>query len=215
MVTTRRRGPYAKTSGRQRRLSEIALRLVEEKGHRNVTVSEIARMAGVSEPAVFYHFPTKESLLLSALKQHDDHHIRSIGHEAGAIADMGHRAEIGVRRENVSLLYAEMSGAAADHHHPANAYLKERWARSIRVVSTDIRRLQSEGLVPEDVQPEEAAQIILASWEGLQLQWLHGPEFDIAARLEAAIRAVLGPLALSGGTGAQVRQADDLAVIER
>ena len=93
-----KRGEYAKSNKRREALSAAAPNLVQVKGHRNVTVSEVANMAGASEPTVFYHFPTKESLWISALKQFDDENIRSVGHEAGAIADMGHRAEVGVRR---------------------------------------------------------------------------------------------------------------------
>jgi AcrR family transcriptional regulator len=192
-----KRGAYAKSNKRREALSEAALKLVQAKGHRNVTVAEVAELAGASEPTVFYHFPNKESLLISALKHFDDENIRSAGHEAGAIADMGHRAEIGVRRPHIPLLYAEMAGAAVDRENPANPYFRGRMTRSLQVVTTDIRRLQEAEKVPSDIDPEMAARVLLASWEGLQFQWQHGPEFDIRAHLEWTIRAVLGPDALS------------------
>jgi AcrR family transcriptional regulator len=192
----RKRGPYAKSDQRRSALGAAALALVREKGHRNVAVSEIAELAQTSEPTVYYHFPTKESLLIAALKQHDDEHIHAPG-EAGAIAEMGERAEVGVRRTNISRLYAELAGAAADPGHPANPYFQERWARSIDVVATDIRRLQSEGRVPGDVDADVAARMLLAAWEGLQFQWHHGPPFDIRAHIEWHIRALLGPGALA------------------
>ncbi len=90
-----------------------------------------------------------------------------------------------------------MAAAAVDRQHPANAYFRERWARSFQVVSTDIRRLQAARLVPGETDPDTAAQCILAAWEGLQFQWLHGPEFDIKNRLESVIDAILGPQALA------------------
>lgn len=192
-----KRGSYAKTSQLRQKLSEAALRLVQAKGHRSVTVAEIAQLAGVTEPTAFYHFPSKENLFISALKQHDDDHIRVVGEEAGAIADMGARAHAGVRREHIPQLYAEMAGAAVDHEHPANVYFQQRWARSLSVVSTDIRRLQDEEVVSADIDPDIAARLLLAAWEGLQLQWHHGPEFDIQSCIEWHIRAVLGPGALA------------------
>ena len=191
-----KRGPYAKSDQRRRVLSKAALELVREKGHRNVAVSEIADLAETSEPTVYYHFPTKESLLIAALQQHDDENIRARGEEAGAIADLGGRAEIGVARTNYARLYNELAGAAADPGHPANPFFQERWARSQHVVATDIRRLQTEGRVPSDVDAEAAAHVILAAWEGLQLQWMQGPPFDIRALIEWHIRARLGPTAL-------------------
>lgn len=191
-----KRGAYAKSNKRRQALSQATLKLVQAKGHRSVTVAEVAELAGTSEPTVFYHFPTKESLLISALKQFDDENIRGAGAEAGAIGDMGRRAELGVRRQHIPLLYAEMAGAAVDREHPANAYFQDRLARSLKVISTDIRRLQAGGAVPDDIDADTAARILLAAWEGLQFQWQHGPEFDIRAHMEWHIRAVLGPNAL-------------------
>lgn len=191
-----KRGPYAKSDQRRRALSKAALELVREKGHRNVAVSEIADVADTSEPTVYYHFPTKESLLIAALQQHDDENIRRHGEEAGAIADMGARAEVGVARTNYARLYNELAGAAADPAHPANAFFQARSARSREVVATDIRRLQALGRVPAELDADTAAHVILAAWEGLQLQWMQGPPFDIRARIEWHIRALLGPAAL-------------------
>lgn len=193
---TSKRGPYAKSGVRRRSLSAAALELVRQKGHRNVAITEIAELAGTSEPTVYYHFPTKESLLIAALKQHDDENIRARGQEAGAIAEMGSRAEIGVQRTNYARLYNELAGAAADPSHPANAFFQERWSRSVGVVATDIRRLQEMGRVPATIDADDTAHLLLAAWEGLQLQWMQGPPFDIRALIESHIRALLGPDAL-------------------
>lgn len=191
-----KRGPYAKSDRRRQALRQAALELVKERGHRNVSVSEIAEVAEASEPTVYYHFPTKESLLIAALQQHDDENIRARGHETGAVAGMGERAALGVERTFISRLYAELAAAALDPDHPANPYFRARWARSIGVVATDIRRLQKDGRVPAEIDAEMAARGILAAWEGLQFQWHHGPHFNIRAHLEWHITALLGPDAL-------------------
>ncbi|WP_447648132.1 TetR/AcrR family transcriptional regulator [Microbacterium forte] len=191
-----KRGPYAKSDQRRQALSRAALDLVRRHGHRNVSVSDIAELAETSEATVFYHFPTKEALLIAALAQHDDENIRAHGAEAGAIAEMAARAEAGVQRTNYARLYNELAGAAADPTHPANEFFQSRWERSTRVVATDIRRLQNDGRVAESVDADAAAHILLAAWEGLQLQWMQGPPFDIGSLLEWHIRTVLGPAAL-------------------
>lgn len=191
-----KRGPYAKTDGRRRELGRAALALVQEKGHRQVAVAEVADRAGVSEPTVFYHFPTKDHLLIAALEQFDDEHIRPEGLEAGAIADMGRRAEKGVRRRHIPQLYAETVGASVDPEHPANGYVRARQERSMRVIATDIRLLQDLGMVPGGLDAVAAARTLLAAWEGLQLQWLQGPAFDIRAQIEWNIEHLLGANAL-------------------
>src|ERR1700748_2046819 len=45
------------------RISDVATTLFLVRGFEHVTVSEIARIAGVSEKTVFNYFPTKESLV--------------------------------------------------------------------------------------------------------------------------------------------------------
>ncbi|MBB5779285.1 TetR/AcrR family transcriptional regulator [Nonomuraea jabiensis] len=46
------------------KISEVATRLFLERGFDTVTVTEVAREAGVSAVTVFKHFPRKEDLLL-------------------------------------------------------------------------------------------------------------------------------------------------------
>ena len=49
-------------------LADTARRLFAERGFENVSVSEIARVADVSEATVFNYFPTKEDLVYSGLE---------------------------------------------------------------------------------------------------------------------------------------------------
>lgn len=49
-------------------LTDTARRLFAERGFENVSVSEIARVADVSEATVFNYFPTKEDLVYSGLE---------------------------------------------------------------------------------------------------------------------------------------------------
>ncbi|GAA1962946.1 helix-turn-helix domain-containing protein [Amycolatopsis minnesotensis] len=57
--TSERGGPRTRA-----RILEVANRLFVERGYEAVTVSEIAREAGVSSVTVFNHFPRKEDLFL-------------------------------------------------------------------------------------------------------------------------------------------------------
>ncbi|GAA1162118.1 TetR/AcrR family transcriptional regulator [Streptomyces hebeiensis] len=186
-----KRGSYAKSELRKQAIGEAALELVMERGHRAVTMAEIADRVGVSEPLLFYHFPSKEALLVAALRQFDAENIRPLG-VGGAIADMPSRAAAGVRREHLVHLQAEMSGAAFDAGHPAREYFRDRWERSFQVVAEDIEMLQRDGVVPGAVDARRAARALLAAWEGLQVQWMHGPEFDIRTEFATVIRALLG-----------------------
>ncbi len=50
------------------RIIKSAVGLFARYGYHRTTVSEIARMAGVTTGAVFHHFPTKEDLLKEVIK---------------------------------------------------------------------------------------------------------------------------------------------------
>jgi AcrR family transcriptional regulator len=57
--TGERGGPQTRS-----RIADVAARLFLERGYDTVTVSEVAREAGVSSVTVFNHFPRKEDLFL-------------------------------------------------------------------------------------------------------------------------------------------------------
>jgi len=51
------------------RLLNAAVRVFDRKGYAAASVREVAEMAGVTKPAVYYHFGSKEGLLLAILEQ--------------------------------------------------------------------------------------------------------------------------------------------------
>ena len=51
------------------RLLNAAVRVFDRKGYAAASVREVAEMAGVTKPAVYYHFGSKEGLLLAILHQ--------------------------------------------------------------------------------------------------------------------------------------------------
>src|SRR5215467_1836140 len=51
-------------------LRQAALKSFADKGFANVTVSELAREAGVTERTFFRHFPTKEAVLFQDYETH-------------------------------------------------------------------------------------------------------------------------------------------------
>lgn len=51
------------------RLLHAAVRVFDRKGYAGASVREVAEMAGVTKPALYYHFGSKEGLLLAILRQ--------------------------------------------------------------------------------------------------------------------------------------------------
>ncbi|MBF8192201.1 TetR family transcriptional regulator [Nonomuraea sp. K274] len=65
----------------RRRISEVALRLFDERGYDAVTVNEIAEAAGVAKVTLFTYFPTKECLVTDGVA--DDMAAVVAGREEG------------------------------------------------------------------------------------------------------------------------------------
>ncbi|MEV0615893.1 helix-turn-helix domain-containing protein [Nonomuraea sp. NPDC050404] len=65
----------------RQRISEVALRLFDERGYDAVTVNEIAEAAGVAKVTLFNYFPGKDCLVLDAVK--DDTAAVVAGRAAG------------------------------------------------------------------------------------------------------------------------------------
>ena len=55
---------------RRREILDAAVRLFAEKGYAAVTNAEIAKEAGVTAPALYYYFSSKEELFQAAVREH-------------------------------------------------------------------------------------------------------------------------------------------------
>ena len=162
-----------------------------EKGHKAVLTSEVAKRAGLSEPGVLYHFPSKDDLLLAALRLSDEYEWGSLP-DGESVRQAPYRAAVSLQRTNIVRLHTAMFGESSDPEHPAHEYFKQRWRRGDELMVSSIEKLQADGVVDADLDPKRASRWIHAAWEGLQLQWLADPDFDIARELQALIETILG-----------------------
>ncbi len=62
------RGPRLPAAERRQALLETATRIFAERGYRRTTTAEIAAEAGVSEPILYRHFPSKVELFIACIE---------------------------------------------------------------------------------------------------------------------------------------------------
>ncbi len=61
-------GTRLRPAERRRQLVDVATELFLEQGYGNVSVSDVARAAGISGPSVYRHFPDKQAILAAAMR---------------------------------------------------------------------------------------------------------------------------------------------------
>ena len=191
---------YAKGRERRAEILRVAREVFATRGFRSASLAVIAERAGLSEPGLLHHFPSKDHLLTAVLEERDDSEIertrRQVEEEhssrAEALLDLCRR---NATRPEMVQLFTVLAAESVDAAHPAHEWFVERY-RMIRALLVDgLEQEQREGRLAPDADLEQLAIEIVAMFDGLQLQWLLDRErVDMVAPFERFIaRALPGP----------------------
>ncbi|MRX44061.1 TetR/AcrR family transcriptional regulator [Agromyces kandeliae] len=191
-----RRGAYAKGVAKREEILTAALEVIAREGYGRASVRELADSVGLSQAGLLHYFGTKEELFAAVLRKRDETDLARV--EAGT-ADVsafeGFRQTIGRNADVPGLiqLYVRLSAEATDPAHPAHAFFTERTRTFREFVAGDIRRMQADGTARTDIDADQAAMLILASADGLQVQWLMDPTIDMAEHVAVLLRLLEPP----------------------
>ena len=167
------------------RLLNAALRQFGARGFRGTTLADLAADAGVSEPAVLYHFGSKEHLLEQVLHDDDMAQRERIDRDRADASLAAAVTELAARHEAAPAfirLYTVVAAESIDPEHPAHAYFVERYRRSRGDFADWIANEQREGRLSESIDPDILARLLVAILDGLELQYLLEPGAGDIAR---------------------------------
>lgn len=193
--------PAGYSNGRATR-AEIVAKAAEsfaQNGFHGASVRGIARAAGVDHSTLIHHFGSKTMLLLAVLEWHDAQYgSPAQSHEPDSAASIA-SALVAVATSNQAVpglvqLLSVMSAEAGSPGHPARSALQGRHRTLVDVISGTIRRQRASGAVEDDgLTPEQAAAVVLATWEGLQVyDALHPGDIDLPDVLDRTLRRAFG-----------------------
>jgi AcrR family transcriptional regulator len=192
----------ARTSKPERILS-AARRLLAERGHAAVTISEIAREAGVSRGLLHYYFESKEQILAQVVRQNVE---QSIEETSGLLREAVSRDEL-IRQ--FLRAYQEAVGRGTGYALYFEAFVQGRVHETVRAELADLfqarrdsladalRAAEERGHVKLAGEPRGVASLILALGDGVALQYLADPEMPILEAGQAVMPLISG---LLGGT---------------
>ena len=81
-----KQSPKIPAAERCEQLLVAAAELFTKKGYRDTTTEAIARRAGVTKGAVYYHFKSKEDILFALVKQLSEKHLGYLGHSLQGVS---------------------------------------------------------------------------------------------------------------------------------
>jgi AcrR family transcriptional regulator len=172
------RGPYAKGRERRQAILESTLDVFSEVGSRGASMSAIARKVGISPALLQYYFSSREELLQEVISEWDRENAKrgeGLTHFADFLRAIHHNMQI----PGIIHLYMTCVVEATDPDHPRREFYTERYHGLSPGIVEEVRRQQAAGSVRGDLDPDRIARILLATIEGLQIRWLHEPDFDL------------------------------------
>ena len=156
------------------------LRLADEIGPDRLSTTDVARAVGVSQPAIFRHFPTKGALWLAVAEEIADRLQRDWdAAELGASAPHARlKALIGAQLTAIAETPALPSILFSRELQVDNPALREVFRKLLGVFQgrlvAAIRELQAAGHLRRDVIPEDVAILLTSLVQGVAIRWTLG-----------------------------------------
>jgi AcrR family transcriptional regulator len=189
----------------ERRLEilDAAARCFAREGFHRTTMQDIVREAAASPGAIYRYFASKEDLIAAIASRRHGAELQRVREATGG-ADL--RSDLrGLVRVFLGLLTAPAERAwrrvtiqlwgEALRNERVMEVVREGLAEPLRVLAARLRRARDEGRLPEGLDPDAAARLVVAAFQGLVLQQAWNPRLDVAAcgqALEVLLDAALG-----------------------
>lgn len=188
--TSGARGSYAKSAGFRRAVLDTALRILAERGFDATTLQLIADEVGRSKAGLLHHFGSRENLMLEIVRHRDDVNRARFPADPdggfGASEDLvAHNATV----PGLVALFAVVSALAASDTSDTDRreYFIARYERNREAFARRLAQEQQAGTIRADIDPHVAASLLIATMDGLQVQWLLDERVDMAEHLRALV----------------------------
>ncbi len=193
----RPRGNQQMTEARRQSILVSAFNVFAKSGFRGGSLKQVAELEGISEAGILHHFKSKGQLLISVLEYRDrisefDFPTDNSSGErfiAGWLNLITHN----MANKGIVELFCILSAEATAEDHPAHAYFKERYKFVTELTGKYFELLHNEGKLREGIEPAAAASALIAVSDGLQVQWLLDPSWDMLEGHRAFFRGILRP----------------------
>ncbi|MCP4007689.1 MAG: DUF2249 domain-containing protein [bacterium] len=186
--------PRHSSERRRREIVEATLALLANTPIHGITTRAVARRVGVSQPALFRHFRSRDEIL-EAVVVHTREQLEILAVDVLRpdrppleALDSLFRRVVGYARAHPGmprlLFYDAATPSDAPHHQPLRHLVSMQRA----LVSELIRQAQRSGELRESIDPELAGSLFVAQIQGVLLQWqLSGRGSELEEQVDALL----------------------------
>ena len=196
--------------GQSRRdLMDTAIDCFARYGYQATSIDRIAKAAGVTKGALYYHFKDKEELLFEAVKNRVGQFERrtagdlsSITNAARALAELARVCFDHATKSNHRRLIVTLMVESLDSNPRLAAHFREMMHRFREFLQGIVRGGQERGEFRGDVDPAVAAEVYAGAIMGAEIQYYQDPKgFDLAATFDAFVKQFVSWLAAPASNG--------------
>ena len=168
---------------RKLEIIQAAMVIFARDGFAGASLSNVAKVADISQVGLLHHFPNKLALLHAVL-QHRDQYIGTRLQEAGEVASLeGFLAFLKFimkfSTEDVAVCQALMiiNTESLSVTHPANLWFGERFAIVHSHIQAHLNLLIEAHQIRSDTDVKQVSIEIASMMDGMQIQWLRSPDY--------------------------------------
>lgn len=177
-------GRYAKGEERRAEILRAALDLIGRNGYRGSTLADIADAVGLTKAGVLHYFDSKDHLWAEVLRLRDEVDRPEDGTDLDTFLHvMAANADV----PGLVHLFTALAADAIDAEHGAHDFFVDRYERVRGDLEDAVRKAQTAGDLPTHLDPAQVGRLLVATADGLQVQWLLDPSFDLAADIAAFV----------------------------
>ncbi len=184
------RKPAIEQGDTLQRIRQHAFRMFGRYGFDGVSMLNVAKAAGVTKAALYWHFDSKEALYLDCQAQLHQLFSEYVVHSMSALDDTGEQLRqmfYGVVdllrdpriRHGVAGYWLSSNSLNTNAAIEAHRRFDEA---SIRAMTAVMQRALDEGVIKTDIPPHDMARTAVAVWEGIVLP-LRVEPFEVIERL--------------------------------
>ncbi|MFI6433475.1 TetR/AcrR family transcriptional regulator [Rhodococcus oryzae] len=183
MTERQRGGRAARAEARREAILDAAMAEIAERGYRATTLAAVAERVGLTQPGVLHYFPSKKHLLIGVLEARDQWDTAALLAKSADVrlSHLEQIVEFNAGRPGVVQTYTALAAESTTGQHPAREYFTERYAAARGAFAALLSKEFGDRL-PGGLTPEQAAPLLIAMLDGMQIQWLLAPdEVDMTA----------------------------------